>query len=79
MSNDKKPFTVDPSVSNAIAVDLYKLSEGVESLLNGALNRKAIVILLKETTGLGAKDINTVLDGLVGLRLHYLKAGRKAL
>lgn len=39
----------------------------------GPLKRKAVVILLQDITRLNRNDINSVLDGLVGLADVYLK------
>ena len=56
-----------------IAVNIEKLSKQVTKLLNGRLNRKAIVILLAYTSGLGQGVINQVLHAIEDLEGKTLK------
>jgi hypothetical protein len=49
------------------------VSKGMNALLKSGLNRKAIVVLLNDHTGIGKRDIDTVLRGLGQLELAYCK------
>lgn len=64
----------EPADVHDLATNIRKLSEGVEKLLASGLNRKAVVVLLKDHTGVSQKTINTVLDGLQELAKKYTVA-----
>lgn len=55
-----------------IACEISKLSRSVYALLNGRLNRKAIVLLLVGSTGLTQSNIGMVLDAIAGLEDKYI-------
>lgn len=74
MPNGKVKVTQDPDnpvTKEVLAENIVKISEGMTKLLASGLNRKAIVVLLKHSTGLGGGEINSVLDGLQQLRTNY--------
>lgn len=52
---------------------LVRLSVGVEELLNGPLERRAILLLLRDRTGLSFTAIDAILDALVDLREYYVR------
>lgn len=49
------------------------VSECVGSLLNRGFNRRAVVVLLRDATGMGKREIEAVLDGLNELEKRYCK------
>lgn len=63
----------NPIDTEVLAQSIVDLSDGVKSLLSGPLKRDAIIVLLRDYTGLPKRDISTVLYGLEGLRKEYTK------
>lgn len=56
-----------------IATEIAKLSRQVTALLDGRLNRKAVILLLVASTGENQSTIGTILDAISGLENKYLK------
>lgn len=56
-----------------IASNIAALSRSVSSLLNGRLNRKAVLVLLAHSTKMTQQEVDAVLDALTGLEAKYLK------
>jgi len=54
-----------------LAEAIVKISAGFESLKKSGLNQKAIVVLLNDCTGVGKRDIESVLLGLANLSKVY--------
>ena len=55
-----------------IESEIKKLSASMRRFRDGPLNRRCVVVLLKDATGLGLSEINAVLDGLEALEERYL-------
>jgi hypothetical protein len=55
-----------------IAAEIVKISEGFEAMSKSRLTRRAILILLKDATGMGISDIDRVLKASENLK-YYLK------
>lgn len=68
------PATDDRPVD--LAEEIKKISRGFEALKKTGLKRSAIVVLLKDATGLGKRQIEKVLDGLADLEKNYLSTKR---
>ncbi len=60
-----------PVAREVLAEVIVKISEGMEKLLRSGLNRRAIVILLRDSTGCTKTDIEAVLEGLDTLARDY--------
>ena len=60
-----------PVPKDILAAEICKLSDATNKLILSGLNQKAVVILLRDATGLSKRDINAVLDGLGQLRAEY--------
>lgn len=56
----------------AIASNITKLARAVESLLNGPLKRKALVVLLASSSGHPQKTIEAVLKAVEELEKDWL-------
>ncbi len=56
-----------------IASNIAMLSRQVTALLTGRLNRKAILILLANSTRMTQGQVDTVLDAISNLEKTYLK------
>ncbi len=56
-----------------IATNIANLSNQVESLLNGRLNKKAIIILLANSTKMPQYQVENMLEALANLGKTYLK------
>ncbi|NEU94791.1 hypothetical protein [Bradyrhizobium uaiense] len=68
-----QPAAPEPdSLAEAIA----KIAGGFDRLQKSGLNRKAIVILLNDWTGVGKRDIERVLSGLADLPKVYCRPQR---
>lgn len=63
------PAAEEPEESLADAVRV--ISAGMKRLTKSGLNRTAIVVLLKDSTGVGKKEIEKVLTGLDSLATKY--------
>ena len=73
----RPPFPVavkqgEEEVSREVLADaIVKISEGLNRLKKSGLNRRAIVVLVKDASGVGMYDIHKVLDALEDLRRLY--------
>lgn len=54
-----------------LADAIKKISEGMEKLTRSGLTRKAVVVLLRDHTKVGKKEIERVLGGLAQLAQKY--------
>lgn len=62
------PPTEEPKdLSSAIEA----ISDGLKKLIGSGLNRRALVVLLQDATGVSKRDITAVLDGLNDLKKLY--------
>jgi uncharacterized phage protein gp47/JayE len=68
-------------VTEDIAEEIKTISEGVKRLLNGKLNRKAIIFLIQHAAPgmkyghqITVSQINAVLEGIESLGDKYLKS-----
>jgi hypothetical protein len=64
---------VDPVPVEIIAQDIQRISEAMEKIDAGRLNRTAIIILVQANTGMPRSSINAVLNSLADLKHLYLK------
>lgn len=62
-----------PETTEILAEAIVRIGESMEKLNRNGLNRKAIVVLLKEETGLGKGVIETVLDAMPRLAGWYCR------
>lgn len=60
-----------PVAKDVLATEIVKLSDSAVKLLQSGLNQKAIVVLLRDATGLPKNKINVVLNALSQLRATY--------
>lgn len=65
LSQEKKPTRED---FKQIAEGIARLGDTAKALRASGLSRKAVVVLLKHSTGMSAKDITNVLDNLEDLK-----------
>lgn len=56
-----------------IAESIVAIAEGAKKLTNSGLNQRAILVLLKDATGVPMTDIKKVLHGLESLEEKYCK------
>lgn len=70
-SDTKKSDATDdkPNLAEAIS----RIADGMQQLLKSGLNRRAIVVLLRDATGCNKTDIERVLDGLQTLARDYAR------
>ncbi len=69
MSEKSEETELDP---RAVARQITKMEESLQRIERGGLNRRAIVALIHDSTKLGKRHIEVVLDGLAGLRAQYV-------
>ncbi len=62
-----------PVEREVLAAAIVKISEGMQKLLRSGLNREAIVVLLRHSTGCGKADVEAVLEGLESLARDYAR------
>ena len=56
-----------------LAEAIVQISQDMRKLYEGGLNRKAVVVLLKHSTGLTMSQIENVLDSMIDLRAMYCR------
>lgn len=65
--------TIDGVPKETLERAIVKISESVQALRKSGLNERAIVTLLADSTKVSKRTIETVLEGLDGLRARYLR------
>lgn len=60
-----------PIPKDMLAAAICKLSDCVNKLLLSGLNEDAVIVLLKDSTGLSKRNIQLVLNSLSQLRTDY--------
>jgi len=63
----------NPEPEELIASSIIQLAEGVEKLNKSRLNQRAILVLLKDMTGISMNQIDRILKAVGQLKTHYLK------
>lgn len=61
---------IDPQ---ALEDAIMEVSAALRRLDNSKLNRRAVVVLLRDCTGLGKNTVEKVLEGIGELEIKYLK------
>jgi hypothetical protein len=62
-----------PLEKEILADAIAKVSEAMRKLSASGLNRKAIVTLVKDATGITKTDIEMILDAMIDLKAMYCK------
>jgi ribosomal protein L7Ae-like RNA K-turn-binding protein len=70
------PPEISADDARRLADSVRKIEKGMKELNEAGLNRKAIVVLLAESTGVSRRDINAVLNGLETLGSEYLEKAK---
>lgn len=70
------PLEISADDARRLADSVRKIEKGMKELNEAGLNRKAIVVLLAESTGVSRRDINAVLNGLETLGSEYLEKAK---
>ncbi len=70
--NDEKPEPVE-----IIAKSIIEIAVAMEKIQKSMLTRRAIVCLIKDQSGLPARDINLVLNCLDDLKKDFIKVNPK--
>ena len=63
---------LDPKSDETVAEAIVKLSEGFAALTKTGLNRRAIILLLQDITGVPKRQIDAVLAAIPQLKTQYL-------
>lgn len=64
----------EPPESKEILADaIIRISDGLSQLQRSGLNNKAIMVLVKDATGLAMRDIKLVIDSLARLKGWYCR------
>lgn len=66
-----KPNTTPAEEPKDLSSAIEAISDGLKRLVGSGLNRKAIIVLLHDATGVARRDITAVLDGLNDLKKLY--------
>ncbi len=76
----KKLIVVQPEekpVSNEVlAASIVRISDEFARATSTGLNRRALVVLLKDATGVAQYEINKILDALPDLKAMYCKPAK---
>lgn len=60
-----------PEPTEVIAASIIKISDGFAKLLKGGLNRRALLVLIKDNTNVPMHEVSRVLDCLPRLKEIY--------
>lgn len=63
----------EPMPTEVLAGHIRDLSASAKRLLNSGLNRRALLILLRDSSGVPMSSIDAVLDALPELERNYTK------
>ncbi len=74
-ADDDEGLILTPEDAAALADAVRRIDEGMQSIAESGLNRRALVVLLHASTKVTKRDINAVLNGLECLRDAYLDEG----
>lgn len=67
----------NPEPIEIIAQSIIDIAEGMKKINESKLNRRALIVLLKDQTGLPGRDINLVLNSLAALKDDFIKSEKK--
>lgn len=62
-----------PVPTEVLAESIVAIAAGMKKIRAGRLGERALVVLLKDSTGVAQYEIKKVLDGLESLEATYLK------
>lgn len=65
---------INRELTESIAKNLYDLATSVNALLNGPLKKRALLVLLANSTGMSQVQVNNVLTALENLEKDWLKS-----
>lgn len=69
---DKEPKTQEKEISTDILSEsIVRIGDAFLKLQQNGLNKKAIIVLIRDYTGLSKRDIESVIDSLSKLRGQY--------
>lgn len=74
--DSQPPPSIEPDDARRLADAVRKIEKAMKALNESGLNRKAIVVLLADSTGVSRRDINAVLNGLEALGADYLEKAK---
>ena len=60
-----------PEPTEVIAASIIKISDGFGKLIKGGLNRRALLVLIKDHTNVPMHEVGLVLDALPKLKEIY--------
>ena len=63
--------TEQPEPTEVIAASIIKISDGFAKLIKGGLNRRALLVLIKDNTNVPMHEVGRVLDCLPKLKEIY--------
>lgn len=62
-----------PVKREILAEAIIRISDSIRKLCDGGINRKAVTVLLKHSTGLTMGQIENVLDSIIDLKAMYCR------
>jgi hypothetical protein len=65
--------SIDPSGPEIIAAEISKIAAAMQALDKARLTRRALVLLINDHSGVNKRDIELVLNNLIGLQAIWLK------
>jgi hypothetical protein len=80
MTTAKEPREVprlSPDDALQLVEEIRQIGRGMREILTAGLQRKTLVVLLHESTGVPKRDINAVLDGLETFEADFLEKSKK--
>lgn len=62
-----------PIPAEVLADSIVAISAGIKKMRAGRLGDRAVIVLLKDATGVSQRDIKLVIDGMASLEAMYLR------
>lgn len=72
-----KQDTDKPVPDEVLAESIKAISDGMKKIRAGRLNDRALVVLLKDASGVPIYEIKKVLDGMESLEANYLRKSKR--
>lgn len=77
VAKESGPVELSAEDARQLAESIRKIDKAAKDFIASGLSRKALVVLLNDSTGVAKRDINFILDGLESLGATYLEGSKK--
>jgi hypothetical protein len=80
--NNKQTITVktneeNPEPLELIAASIITIADGIRKINSSRLKKRAVLLLLRDVTGIGMNEIEKIIDCADKLEAHFVKVAAK--